>query len=159
MHIITRARLIEFANKYPDTKTDIRHILTHAEYDLDKWMNLLLENTINYWPHVAQVLSVPQTKADYQRTVTLLDELVDIVGDDESHSLTSLMETLSLLVESYENEHYPITDVSAREVLQSIMQEHGLQDRDFPEIGNQHQVLGILNGEQEINPRTNSCLE
>jgi HTH-type transcriptional regulator/antitoxin HigA len=114
-------------------------------------MTQLLENTVNYWPLVAQVLSVPQTKADYQRTVTLLDELVDIVGDDESHSLTSLMDTLSLLVESYENEHYPITDVSAKEVLQSIMQEHGLQESDFPEIGDQHQVLGILNGEQELN--------
>ncbi|OAD22490.1 transcription regulator [Candidatus Thiomargarita nelsonii] len=114
-------------------------------------MSQLLENTINYWPIVAQVLSVPQTKADYQRTVTLLDELVDLVGDDESHSLTSLMDTLSLLVESYENEHYPITDVSAKEVLQSIMQEHGLQESDFPEIGDQQKVLGILNGEQQLN--------
>jgi len=114
-------------------------------------MNQLLENTINHWPIVAQVLSVPQTKADYLRTVTLLDELVDIVGDDESHSLISLMDTLSLLVESYENEHYPITDVSAKEVLLSIMQEHGLQESSFPEIGDQDKVLGILNGEQELN--------
>ncbi|TGO01972.1 hypothetical protein PN36_32850 [Candidatus Thiomargarita nelsonii] len=59
-------------------------------------MTQLLENTINYWPLVAQVLSIPQTKADYQRTVTLLDELIDIVGDDESHS--RLTDTLSLLV-------------------------------------------------------------
>jgi len=114
-------------------------------------MTQLLENTINYWPIVAQVLSVPQTKADYLRTVTVLDELVDIVGDDESHSLISLMDTLSLLVESYENEHYPITDVSVKEVLQSIMQEHGLQEYDFPEIGNRQKVLSILNGEQDLN--------
>jgi len=100
---------------------------------------------------VAEVLSIPQTKADYQRTVTLLDELVDIVGDDESHSLISLMDTLSLLVESYENEHYPMTDVSAQDVLQSIMQEHGLQESDFPEIGDQQKVLGILKGEQQLN--------
>jgi len=113
-------------------------------------MSQLLENTLNYWPIVAKVLSVPQTKADYQRTVTLLDELVDIVGNDESHSLTTLMDTLSLLVESYENEHYPITDVSAKEVLQSIMQEHGLQENDFPEIGDQDKMLGILNGEQQL---------
>jgi len=114
-------------------------------------MSQLLENTINYWPIVAQVLSVPQTKADYQRTVTLLDELVDIIGDDESHNLISLMDTLSLLVESYENEHYPITDVSAKEVLQSIMQEHGLQKSDFPEIGDQDKMLDILNGKQQLN--------
>ncbi|TGO02756.1 hypothetical protein PN36_19620 [Candidatus Thiomargarita nelsonii] len=112
-------------------------------------MNQLLENTINSWPLVAQVLSIPQTKADYQRTVTLLDELIDIVGDDESHS--RLTDTLSLLVESYENEHYPMTEVSAQEVLQSIMQEHGLRDRSFPEIGDQDKMLGILKGEQELN--------
>ena len=116
-------------------------------------MTQLLENTINYWPRVAQVLSVPQTQADYQRTVTLLDELVDIVGDNENHSLINLMDTLSLLVESYENKHYPMTDVSAPEVLQSIMQEHGLQENDFPEIGDQHEVLSILNGEHELNPQ------
>ena len=116
-------------------------------------MNQLLENTITYWPIVAQVLSVPQTKQDYQRTVTLLDELIDIVGNDESHSLISLVDTLSLLVESYENEHFPIADVSAKEVLQSIMQEHGLQESDFPEIGNQSKVLDILNGKQELNSK------
>jgi len=121
-------------------------------------MNQLLENTVNYWPVVAQVLSVPQTQQDYQRTVSLLDELVDIVGNDESHSLISLMDTLSLLVESYENEHYQITDVSAKEVLQSIMQEHGLQESDFPEIGNQYNVLEILNGKQELNPKQISAL-
>jgi HTH-type transcriptional regulator/antitoxin HigA len=121
-------------------------------------MTQLLENTINYWPFVAQVLSIPQTKADYQRTVTLLDELLNIVGNDESHNLINLIDTLSLLVESYENKHYPITEVSAKEVLQSIMQEHGLQENDFPEIGNQHQVLGILNGEQELNTQQISAL-
>ncbi|MDM8560993.1 hypothetical protein [Candidatus Parabeggiatoa sp. HSG14] len=114
-------------------------------------MTQLLENTINYWPLVAQVLSMPQTETDYRRTVTLLDELVDIVGDDESHSLINLMDTLSLLIESYENKHYPMTDVSAKEVLQSIIQEHGLQESDFPEIGDQHKVLSILNGEQKLN--------
>jgi len=31
------------------------------------------------------------------------------------------------------------------------MQEHGLQESDFPEIGNQHKMLGILNGEQQLN--------
>jgi len=44
-----------------------------------------------------------------------------------------------------------MTEVSAQEVLQSIMQEHGLQDRSFPEIGDQDKMLGILNGEQQLN--------
>jgi len=53
--------------------------------------------------------------------------------------------------------------VEAKEVLQSIMQEHGLQARSFPEIGDQHQVF--LSGshapawEPEIEQPTNLCIE
>jgi HTH-type transcriptional regulator / antitoxin HigA len=117
----------------------------------DKRMNQLLEDAKNYWPFVAKVLSVPQSKTEYQRTVTLLDELIDTVGDNEEHPLASLMDTLGTLVEAYEKEHYPMTDVSAKEVLRSIMEEFGLKENDLPEIGYQSEVLAILNGEQELN--------
>lgn len=114
-------------------------------------MSQLLEKTVNHWPFVAKALSVPQSDTDYQRTVVLLDELIDTVGDDESHPLANLMDTLAILVEAYEKEHYPITDVLAREVLLSIMEEHGLKESDFPEIGTQNEVLQILTGEHELN--------
>ena len=39
--------------------------------------------------------------------MTLLDELVDEVGNDESHPLASLMEVIGLLVEKYEDERVP----------------------------------------------------
>jgi mRNA-degrading endonuclease HigB of HigAB toxin-antitoxin module len=39
MHIITRKRLNEFAEKHPNAKSGlyIRAVLTHVEYDSGKW--------------------------------------------------------------------------------------------------------------------------
>jgi len=42
---------------------------------------------------------------EYDRIITLLDNLIDEVGEDERHPLASLMEVLSVLVERYEAEN------------------------------------------------------
>ena len=46
-------------------------------------------------------------KSDYQNFVSLLDNLVDEVGEDESHPLASLMEIVGVLIENYEAGHVP----------------------------------------------------
>jgi len=52
-----------------------------------------------------------QTEKEYQETVTLLDSLIDQVGEDETHPLASLMEVLGVLIEKYEDDHIPeVTD-------------------------------------------------
>lgn len=50
---------------------------------------------------------VPHTEPEYDRLVHMLDTLVDVVGEDETHPLTSLMEIIGVLVEKYEDEHVP----------------------------------------------------
>jgi len=51
------------------------------------------------------------TEKEYQETVTLLDSLIDQVGEDETHPLASLMEVLGVLIEKYEDDHIPeVTD-------------------------------------------------
>ena len=57
------------------------------------------------WSELSQSVFVPHTETEYQRLVALLDELVDEVGNDESHPLASLMEVVGLLIEKYEDEH------------------------------------------------------
>lgn len=113
-------------------------------------MSPLLQDTMNHWPFIANVLSVSKTEVDYRRTVTLLDELIDFIGNDENNPLANLMDTLSILVETYEMEHYPMSDVSVKEVLQSIIEEHNLTSDDFPEIGSSILVSEILNGECQL---------
>jgi HTH-type transcriptional regulator/antitoxin HigA len=59
------------------------------------------------WPALASIVFVPHSESEYQRLVELLDALIDVVGEDENHSLASLMEVIGVLIEKYEGEHVP----------------------------------------------------
>jgi HTH-type transcriptional regulator/antitoxin HigA len=72
-----------------------------------------LKTTLAHWPELSQSVFVPHNEGDYQRLVVLLDELVDEVGNDESHPLASLMEVIGSLIEKYEVEMVPELDGSA----------------------------------------------
>jgi len=57
------------------------------------------------WPALASIVFVPHSEREYQRLVGLLDALIDVVGENESHPLASLMEVMGVLIEKYEDEH------------------------------------------------------
>lgn len=59
------------------------------------------------WSSVRRILYVPHTDAEYEQLVSVLDQLIDKVGEDESHPLASLMEVIGVLIERYEDEHVP----------------------------------------------------
>ena len=69
--------------------------------------NLDVSETVNAWSSLADMVFIPRTEAEYDRLVSLLDRLVDEVGEDESHPLASLMEIVGVLIEMYEDEHVP----------------------------------------------------
>jgi|ERR1043165_257635 HTH-type transcriptional regulator/antitoxin HigA len=69
--------------------------------------NLNVNQTEGAWSALAGNVSVPHTEEEYNRLVSLLDHLIDEVGEDESHPLASLMEVLGVLIERYEDEHVP----------------------------------------------------
>ena len=51
-------------------------------------------------------------EAAIQTAQTILDDLIDVVGEDENHPLASLMEVIGVLIEKYEEEHVPeLTEV------------------------------------------------
>ena len=66
-----------------------------------------IAKTASVWPSLADTVFVPHTEAEYNQLVTLLDGLIDEVGEDENHPLASLMEILGVLIEHYETEHVP----------------------------------------------------
>lgn len=69
--------------------------------------NLDLEKAVDAWAPLAGTIFVPHTEEEYNRMVALLDELIDEVGEDESHPLASMMEILGVLIEHYENANVP----------------------------------------------------
>jgi HTH-type transcriptional regulator / antitoxin HigA len=66
-----------------------------------------IETVEQVWPTIAPLLFVPHTERDYDRLVSMLDMLIDVVGEEENHPLASLMEVISVLVEKYEDEQVP----------------------------------------------------
>jgi HTH-type transcriptional regulator/antitoxin HigA len=111
-------------------------------------MSEVLEKTTLRWESVEEFLSVPHT--EYDKAIILLNQLIDVVGEDEKHPLAGLMETLGALIEIYENKHYPIPEVSGIEILTYLMEEHDLKSSDLYEIGTEHEVLDILNGKRDL---------
>ena len=66
-----------------------------------------LDTVAQVWPTIAPLLLVPHTESEYDRLVQMLDDLLDVVGEDETHPLASLMEILGVLIEKYEDQHVP----------------------------------------------------
>jgi HTH-type transcriptional regulator/antitoxin HigA len=48
--------------------------------------------------------------AEYGRLVDVLDQLIEQIGEDETHPLASLMEVIGVLIERYEDDHVPELD-------------------------------------------------
>jgi len=118
-----------------------------------KKMQPQLQNIANVWPSISNVFSVPHTESDYENLVSLLDELIDEVGEDESHPLSSLMESIGNLIETYENNNITPISGTPAETLCYLMEEHGLKQSDLPEIGSQGVVSEIIREKRNLNIR------
>ena len=105
------------------------------------------------WSDVGEGLTI-QTEADYDRAIELLNELLDQVGDNESHPLCNFLHVLATIIEHYEEDHVKIPDAPAREVLKFFMKEHNLKQSDLVrELGPQGNISAILSGKRKLNTR------
>jgi HTH-type transcriptional regulator/antitoxin HigA len=67
--------------------------------------NLDVSKTADAWSSLANKIYVPHNEDEYRQLVSMLDSLIDEVGENESHPLASLMEIVGVLIENYENDH------------------------------------------------------
>lgn len=70
-------------------------------------MTTEIQTAQDVWPMLTPIVFIPHAESEYQRLVTVLDDLIDVAGDNENHSLTSLIEVTGVLIEKYEDEHVP----------------------------------------------------
>ena len=59
------------------------------------------------WKNLAFIVFEPHCEENYQQLVEVLGRLIDLVGEDESFLLASMMEAVSVLVAKYEEEYVP----------------------------------------------------
>jgi HTH-type transcriptional regulator/antitoxin HigA len=116
-------------------------------------MNTQLKEIAKIWPGIQNIFSVPHNQKEYNRLVHILDGLIDEVGENESHPLASLMETLGSLIESYEVQNIPEIEGNPGDTLKTLMEEHNLKQSNLPEIGSQGVISEILSGRRQLNVR------
>ena len=108
-----------------------------------------LERTWAAFDRVAHLRPI-RNEAEYERTVALMNGLLDIVGDQEGHALAGLLDLVSELVEDYDAEHYAIEASEPREVLRYLIEQRGLKQSDLAEIVPQGNLSAILSGKRKI---------
>lgn len=116
-------------------------------------MSVLIKQAAEHWHFVSPLLRKPKDEDDYEVLVTALDELLGLIGEDETSPLMSLVDILSDWIEAYDQEHRPMPMASGVDVLRSMMREHGLNQSDLPGVGTQSVVSEILSGKRELNLR------
>ncbi|HEV8712074.1 MAG TPA: helix-turn-helix domain-containing protein [Candidatus Binatia bacterium] len=94
-----------------------------------------------------------RNEQEYAAAVERLNALVDEVGDNPKDPRYRLIETLSVLIEAYDREHHGLLEASGVEVIQFLMKEHGLTQKDLPELGSQGVVSEVLSGHRTLNVR------
>ncbi len=89
-----------------------------------------------------------KTDSDYQIALSRLEEIFDTpVGTPESDEA----DVLGLLVDEYENKHYPIEAPDPIEAIKIRMEEMHLKQIDLvPEIGGKSRVSEILNKKRKL---------
>ena len=92
------------------------------------------------------------SEAQHERYLSALLELERrerLTSEERSYA-----ELLTLLIESFEEEHYPIRAASPVEVLQELMAANNLRQKDLAQqIGSESVVSEILSGKRELNKR------
>ena len=116
-------------------------------------MNTQIKEIAKVWPDIQTVLSVPHNDKEYKKLLNLLDSLIDEVGNNERHPLSSLMETIGSLIETYESQNIPEIVGNPIDTLHTLMKEHSLKQSDLHEIGSQGVVSEILSGKRQLNVR------
>lgn len=107
------------------------------------------------WRSFQQTLPVRfapiRNETEYQNLIQLLNGLIDIVGDDETHDLADFLDLVGQLITDYEHQYHPVRDARPGEVLRFLMEQQGLTICDLSnDIGDSTVVSAILNGQREL---------
>ena len=115
-------------------------------------INSDIKSTIKHWKYISGAIHEPLNIADYNRLAKILDNLLDIVGEDESHELIGLVDVISHMLSMYdERKKHQIKSASGIDTLKFLMEQHHLKQSDLSEIGSQGVVSEILQGKRELN--------
>lgn len=95
-------------------------------------------------PHVLR------TEAEYEAAIAEIERLLDEDVEAGSEGYDRL-EFLSVLVEHYEDAHYPTGSVSPQQAVLFMLEQKGLERSDLDEVmGGKSRVSEFLNGKRDL---------
>lgn len=92
-----------------------------------------------------------RTEAEYDRMNAIIRELVDRDDEDLSPEEERLLDLLSDLIQQYDEECYPVKDLTPHEMLRSLMDDNGLRHQAVWQIfGSRSVAAEVLDGKRTI---------
>ena len=97
---------------------------------------------------IVDALKVIKTEEEYKKALSLMDRLFDYTEGP----VANLADVLAVLIEKYEEEHYPIEEANGVDVLRFLMEQNGLKQKDLVGVlGGKSTVSEILNEKRPLN--------
>jgi HTH-type transcriptional regulator/antitoxin HigA len=97
---------------------------------------------------IMDVMKVIKTEEEYKKALSVMDSLFDYTEGPWA----KLADVLAVLIEQYEEEHYPIEDAKGVDVLRFLMEQNGLKQKDLVGVlGGKSTVSEIMNEKRPLN--------
>ncbi len=110
-----------------------------------------VEQISQSWLKIAPLLIPISTEEECDRREEQIRKLIKLNEDQKNAQISYLIQYMASTIEDYEKQQFPLEKPTAIEVLKYLMTEHGLNECDLPEIGDQSLVSNLLTGKQELN--------
>ncbi len=109
-------------------------------------------NPVAYGKLLAKVLPhAIKDETEYDRLVAEVGRLMERGEENLSPEETSLLEMISILIEEYDRQHYPLSPSQPHEMLAYLMNQRGLEPHDlWAVLGSKSRVSEILSGKRDI---------
>ncbi len=92
-----------------------------------------------------------QSEEEYEMMLANINELMSKGENGLSPEEERLLETLAILVEAYEDEHYPMPEVAPNEILKFLMKENDYKQKDLVHIfGSSGIASEVVSGKRSI---------
>lgn len=97
------------------------------------------------------IKSLIKTDAEYESVLVRIEEIMDALPNTPEGDELQL---LSVLVEKYENDNYPLPEADPIDVIQYFIEQRGLKAKDLVGIiGDKAIVSKVMNRERKLNLR------
>ena len=110
-----------------------------------------------HWVALHEALGLGSPIADeaqYAQVLAVVEQLMDELSAVDDGPLVGLVTLLADQLREYEARVHPWPDTATpAQVLRLLMDEHGLTQRDLPEVGSQGVVSELLAGKRQFNLR------